>query len=454
MLILLFITHLTGQFVAAQAKDPVREVKVMLETYRFSQAAILAEQYLQTDSSSIPLLLLKGKALSSGFKYREAKAELLKVISLDSTNITGWFDLVNIYRQLGNTGMALYACKKVNTLDPSNHFFVLQLSNLYYQSDQFEKAKNVLVTLYRSDTLDLYILKQLGHCYAELKKPDSAIFFYTKTLGLCPSDALITGKLINIYIKKKAFEKGLELSERFMEADSTETGILQMNAFCYYLLKRYSVSETRFLKCVAMGDDSRFTRKYLGLGYYKDELYDKAEPQFSRAYRMDTTDAEVCFYYGVSAYRSMLLDTGLAYLNKTLRLLMPSDQFLSSLYNELAGVYNELGRSDTALAILLRAREDSPGNVQYLFRIAYQYDYYLNQPTEALSYYREFLQMTKCPETEAALPLQQSPPTEKTMAGETRTIGDPLNELKSPRQYSFIDFAEKRVEELLKTPKK
>ena len=441
----------------SQSNESIREVNQMMEQYRFAEAEKLAGALLQSDSSNVVMLLLRGRALSSCFRYAEAKAVLIRAIRLDSVNIAVWYNLAGIYRQLGNNDLAVYACRKLIGLEPSNRIFILQLSNYYYNDGEYEKAKNVLLPLYRSDTTELYILKQLGHCYAELKVTDSAIFFYTRVLGLYPSDGLVTGKLANLYIRKKEFQQGVDLTEQYISHDSSNSGILQLNGFCRYMLKDYLMAESRFLQSQRLGDETKFTGKYLGLCYYKRELYDKAEPHFRKAFFADTTDAEVCFYYGVSAYRSMLPDTGIVYLNRTLKLLLPPEKFLSTLYAELAGAYNYMGRSDTALAILLKAREENQGNSQFLFRIAYQYDFHLNQPKKALLYYQEFLASTGVTAVEKPHSTVGNQPaggardsTMTNVAGTDNPGGGevPADGITSSRHYSNLDFATRRVSEL------
>ena len=444
---------MTSLLLKGQTNDDLHRVKQLMESFRYEEAARAANRVLETDSNNVAVLLIKGMALASGYKFREARSVLARVVRIDTASIPGWFNLVNIYRQLGNYDLAVYACKRAVALDPGNRFFLLQLAGLYLNNDDFEKGRDILLPVYRTDTNDLYVLKQLGNCCAELKKPDSAIFWYRKVIELYPSDAAITGKLVNIYIKGKAFQQGLDIAERYLSIDSANTGILQLNGFCRYQLKDYSQAERRFIRSIASGDDSRFARKYLGLCYYKQEMYDKAEPQFRQAFRMDTTDAEICFYYGVSAYRSMLVDTGLVYLNKTLGLIMPSDKFLSSLYLELAGAYNISNQSDTALAILMQARELQPQNDLFLFRIAYQYDFFMNKPKEALAWYRQFLQKTGIPEGDPARLSQLPVEVGKSDTGKGALQNTPSNEeqaagLNLSRTYSNREFAARRVEEL------
>jgi tetratricopeptide (TPR) repeat protein len=167
--------------------------------------------------------------------------------------------------------------------------------------------------------------------------------------------------------------------------------------------------------------------KYLGLSFYKQEKYDTAVPFFRKAFFADTTDAEVCFYYGVSAYRSLAVDTGLAYLSRTFRLLMPSAQFLSTLYMELADANTSDGNADTAIVLLQKALEANPKNNTLRFKIAYQYDFHLRRPYDALPYYREFLKND----------VPGKKPTENL-----------------PQQVAYSDYAKNRIKEIKGSGKK
>ena len=72
---------------------------------------------------------------------------------------------------------------------------------------------------------------------------------------------------------------------------------------------------------------------------------------------------------------------------------MPSEQFLLTLYAELAGAYNLNSKPDTALEILLKAHNTDTKDPAIVFKIAYQYDYYLHKPSTALPWYEAFMKM-------------------------------------------------------------
>ena len=124
---------------------------------------------------------------------------------------------------------------------------------------------------------------------------------------------------------------------------------------------------------------------------------------------------------------ALAVDTGLTYLNRTLRLLMPSGQFLSTLYAELADANTSNGHPDTAIVLLQKAMEANPENNSLRFKIAYQLDYHLRKPYEALPYYREFLKNV-IPGTEASVNTLQ--------------------------QVSYSDYAKNRIREITGKRKK
>jgi tetratricopeptide (TPR) repeat protein len=119
----------------------------------------------------------------------------------------------------------------------------------------------------------------------------------------------------------------------------------------------------------------------------------------------------------------MLLDTGLMMLNKTLALVLPDNDFVATIYSEIATAYISMNNSDTALAILMKAHEVCPENTNLLFKIAYQYDYYLQAPYKALPWYREFLIYAREPDEQEA---------------------------RGPQQVSMIDYAKKRIQHIAK----
>lgn len=420
-IIFLFFSLFLPGISRGQERESADQVKSLMESCQFSQAVTLAELFLSKDSTRTDLLLLQGRALAAGYQYREAIRALRKAERLDSANIQVLNELMDVYRLSGDPGKAISTSLKITRLVPENRYFQLQLASLYYSEEEYRNAVEVLMQLYTADSSSYFVARQMGNCYNELKRADSARKFYRRALRITPFDPYVTGKLVNLLIREDDLAMALYWTQLYLSQDPSYLPILKQNGYCYYLLIDFKSSALQLRKCIELGDSSKFTMKYLGLSYYKQEKYDTAAPFFRNAFFSDTTDAEVCFYYGVSAYRSLDINTGLTYLTRTLRLLMPSPQFLATLYSELADASTSKGLADTAVIFLRKALEANPANNTLRFKIAYQYDYHLHKPYVALPWYQEFL---------------------KNIV--------PGSELKMnlPQQVSYSEYARNRVKEI------
>lgn len=377
--------------VFAQGEAPADRVRDLSSTFRFDEAIRLADLYLHEDSAQPGLLALKGGAQVATYRYREAIESFRKALSFDSLNVAVLTELANVFRASGNLSEASEVLRQLIRIDPDNPWFRIQLANLYAGADEYRLAASILRPLCDADSSGYFLPRQLGLCYNELKQNDSAVYYYRRALRAIPCDPFVTGKLINALIRTNEVLLALYEAEQCLATDSLNIPILRQSAYCYYLLQDYREAGLRLLRCLHRGDSSAFTLKYLGLSYYKHEQYDSAAPLFRAAFAADTSNSELCFYYGVSAGRSNAPDTALVYLARAMRLLLPPRGFLSSLLLELADAYNATGSPDSALSTLLKARDEHPENNILRFKIAYQYDYYLRKPFDALPWYREFL---------------------------------------------------------------
>lgn len=415
-----FSLSLLGQSPTVLPEDSVRQ---LADSYRYAEAIQLADRYLALDSTNVDLLDLKAWALQAYFQNQGAIRVFEQIYRLDTTRLSTLNDLVNANRQTGQYKQASVYCEKITLLYPENLYFRTQLANLYYLDGRYRMALDVLIPIIRADSSNLYVLRQIGNSFAALGRTDSAIVYYRQALIQDSMDVATTVKLSNQYILKKAYDTALLVAERFLQVDSTDADVTKQQAYCNYLLRNYSKAQEQFSRCIELGDRSKLAYKYLGLSYYKADEFVLAEPWFREAYYTDTTDTEVCFYYGVSATRALNPDTGLMMLNKTLESLTPLTAFVSTVYVQLAEAYNIFNDADTALWFLIKASEQNPSDVKLLFRIGYHYDLHMKNEELALVYYEKFLKK----------------------AGVT----DPVpNETSLSFAVSFTDYAAARVNEI------
>ncbi len=376
----------------AQASDAEKKIAALMDNYRFSEAIELADNSLVgADTANSHLLLLKSRALTGLYQYKQSYEVLLKAFSNDSVNLQLIVELSNLCQKRGDSRNAILYCAKACRLSPQNIYFLSQLAGLYFGDEDYINCIDLLKSLCNQSPANLYALRLTADSYYEMKRNDTAAYWYQQMLAASPFDTYATQKLANIYIRTAEYDKGLLLTENYLKQDTLLNPVMKLNAWFYHLQKDYKTAVSRFHQCLRAGDSSLFVYRKLGLSYYKQEVFDSAEMFFAQAFIMDTSDAETCFYYGVAATRSFLADTGIVYLNKTLGLMMPPEQFLTNIYVELAEAYNNKDREEDALKILEKIHAIYPENKRLFFRLGYQHDYYFHNVDQSLEYYELFV---------------------------------------------------------------
>jgi len=304
--------------------------------------------------------------------------------------------MASVYWLSGDNQQAYETYSTLLKLEPENIFFMIQMANTLLAANAKASAKNVFLDILKSDSLNHYILQQTGSCYSDLNVIDSAICYYNKALAVNPTDFVLLTKLSLLYIKTKNYEKGLELTENFRKADPTNKEVNRWCGYFYYLDRQYEQAISRFNEYLTLnteGETSKFVNKYMGLALYKTEKYSLATKYFDAAFKADTSDSEVTFYLGVSLNRTFGLDSSITFLKKTLDLIMPANSFLSLIYSEMGDAYDHKHASDTALTFVYKAYQTDTTNNDMLFKIAYQYDYWMDDRTKALEYYKEYVKL-------------------------------------------------------------
>ncbi len=132
------------------------------------------------------------------------------------------------------------------------------------------------------------------------------------------------------------------------------------------------------------------TAKYLGYNYYKMEKYAEAARYFEPALTLDSLNSELCFLLGISLSRSYYPEKGIAFLQKTIDLITPRPEFLSTIYQNIGRTYAANNRPDKAIDAYLYAIRNSPSDTLVYFKLARQYDR-MQQTEKVLHFYQDFL---------------------------------------------------------------
>ena len=302
-----------------------------------------------------------------------------------------WYNMGNAYEELGLYKEAIKCFTQALKFDAKHYESFFGRGSCYDSLEQYRKALNIYFSLYQKDTINIFLLRNIAKTYDNLEISDSAGVFYEKAVRLYPHDFLTVFRLGNIYIKQKKYERTIDITGNYRFLDSKNIKINRLNAYAIYLLENYKEASIRFNLCVQNNDTSDFSYKYLGLSYFKLEKYDSARIYLEKSLLKDTLNVQTCYALGIACQLSDFNAKGVTYLNKTLELVKPKPKFESEVLQHLAEAYNDSKLYKKGLDALLSANRVTPDDTLLKFRIARQYDSYLQNGKLALKYYAEFM---------------------------------------------------------------
>ncbi len=384
---LIVILVLFQQIASAQSNVKLDSIRNFILEYNYQAALNIIDRQIKLDNK---LLHYKGLALKGLQKYNEALDSFEQVYKRDSLNFQAVIEIANIYKIFGDNTRAYVALKRADKIHPSNSLKTEIASTLLNQ-EEFSKALEIYFSLLKQDSTNTYFIKNAARCLEGMEEFDDAIRFYEKAMVLNANDYQSVQKLSNILIKKKNFQRGMEITDAYRKLDTSNIKINRTNAFMYYSNKKYEEAEMKFGNCIVMNDTSDFVMKYLGMSLFRQEKYFTAKKYLAIAFAQDTTDSQACYYLGVAYSRSMEAKKGIEYLNKAIQLLNPAPTYMSSVHQNLAEAYNGDSQSQNALKAYLEARRLDPSDTLLIYKIAVHYDLQVKDKAQALKYYDVFM---------------------------------------------------------------
>ncbi len=409
---------LLSQLTSAQIVD---SVDFYINSYNYPKALELLDKSNNTDH-----LIKRAAILKNLNRYQEAIVCYEELLENNQEDVEIIVDLAGCFEAINNFREAQKQLLQALQIQPENILITQKLANTYFQSDDFYSA----VEYYHKAELandNYFIAKQLARCYEKMDSIDQSITYYTKALDINQSDYLSTLRLANIFSKLRETFNGINLTERYLRIDSTNTKIMASNAYFYFLDKNYPEAVSRFEKCLQLKDTSFFVTKNLGYSYFKNQEYEEAKTYLEKAFLRDSTNAELCYLTGLACAYSVFKKDGIEYLNKSIALLTPSPQLLSSIYNELGKANTGYYQYNEGLNSYLKAYELNPADTILIFTIASHYDNWIKDKEKALEYYQKFMKTR--PQGHQSQPID---PNQKVMI------------------VSYYDYVEKRIDEIKK----
>jgi tetratricopeptide (TPR) repeat protein len=242
------------------------------------------------------------------------------------------------------------------------------------------------------DTSNLDYLTHLGDNYIRIESVNLAIKVFSKILIINPNDQLTAIKLSNLFIKNKEYTKAIEVCDMGLFVDSTNRKLIKIKGIASFNIPDFKTAENCFGYLYELGDSSKFVLKHMGISEFNNNLLFLARDHLLQAFKLDSTDYEVCFMLGRCFQNPPEPEKGLYFLNRMDSLLQPDPKILSALYNEKQSIYSSAENYQKALKCYIMAYKYNP-KPEYVFYMASLYQNRLNDKKRAIEEYERFLRI-------------------------------------------------------------
>ena len=185
------------------------------QNHVWTQPVLLYESILPHAPES-PRLLNNLANIYAGDPARqeEALAMYRRAIASDPKMAFSYFNLANLYKRLGQEGLAVENYRKAMEFNP---FYVEAYSNLgvlYFKQGRFEEAAAVLEEGARLNLVFADIHHNLGNTYEKLGRREEALAAYRKAVGLNPDFAPSHVNLAVAYFRMKDHRRAAGHADR------------------------------------------------------------------------------------------------------------------------------------------------------------------------------------------------------------------------------------------------
>lgn len=385
--LILFVILFLGYIAGLNAQVEYSLIDDYIASYQFDKAL----KYIDSQEETKELLKQKALCYKGLDNYSKAIEVLKSLAQVDKDDLKLKSEMALCYQALSNWSGSLTCYNELISLDSLNVYYKIKRAEMLFRLEDYKAALSDYKML--SDKYGLTnMIKRSAQCFENINLPDSAIVYYTEAIKADTTDVFSIASLININIKLKNFGSAIQLSDDFVEKDSTNKQINLLNGLSYYGADFYDEAVLRFQRCYLNGDSSLVVNRSLGISYYSLGENEKAFPYLLKAYTQDTTNNRVLYCLGVVSNEMRNFNNSVIYFQRILEKTIPSDMILYLYYRGLAKGYEGLEEYKNAAINYKEATKygQQNQNMYLYFTLGTIYDYELGEPSLALEYYVKY----------------------------------------------------------------
>lgn len=338
------------------------------------RASEAAREAVRMDSTKIAYHENLAAIYLSLFQQDLAIKEYEAVLRLDSTYLSGWYNLARLH-QPSRPLKALDIYERLLDRNPEEWDILLQSAELCNTLGRFEKAAGYYRRMLEIDPGNRPLQRQLAETYSKAGRIDEAVKLLEAMLDVDQNDYELTAILGEVYLERREYGKAAPLFESLLKSQKANPEIRLRVGVAYvgqvqrdssFAPKAKEIFEQ--LRTVLPKDYRVFW--YLGIIALNEKQDSLAGEYFEQVTSLDERNAEAWWYMGYNCFERNDFQRLLQKMERA-RTLFPTD---ARFYMLTGLAYSRQGQSEAAVEMLEKAYKLNPRDVSTLSQLALTYD--------------------------------------------------------------------------------
>lgn len=341
-------------------------------------------------------VLAEARYLKSIYRTDDAIEKLSALVRPGSMDEGVLAELADCHFQSGAYEDALGTYYMLSSFAQDNILYKIRLMQAYYRLKAYPQSIQAGQAVLQRDSIPA-VVSFIGDAFKQMEKPDSAFWYYRKSLALKPMNESVLSKAMGILLDSENYDGAIALSEPFLAEDPDNMTIAPLQGVAFYRKGDYETASKVFQRQEDIGNDTYPIHYYLGQSYWHDLVLYRADKELIAAWQIDSSDVGLAYAIAAAkmdAYRPFDRDVK-PWLDKALKMLEPDPAMMSRIHQQYGlGYYKMQNSWDSAIEHYKEAYKYNPKFISALSTIAYCYQMKKDYK-QALDWYEKYLKVAR-----------------------------------------------------------
>ena len=365
-----------------------------MRLHLLAAALLVCAVNLSAQTTHRDSVLAEARYLKSIYRTDDAIEKLSALVQPGAMDEGVLAELADCHFQSGAYEDAAGTYFLLSSRFPDNLLYKIRQMQAYYRLRDYPQSILAGRAVLQRDSIPA-VVSFVGDAFKQINRPDSALWYYRKSLALKPYNETVVSKVMGILLDKEDYDGAIAQSEPFLAEDPDNMTIAPLQGLAYYRKSDYETASKVFQRQQDIGNDTYPIHYYLGQSYWHTLVIYRAEQELLAAWQIDSTDVNLA--YSIAAVKKEAMrpfDREVKpWLDKALKMLEPDPTTMSRIHQQYAlGYYGREKYWDQAIEHYKEAYKYNPKFISALSTIAYCYQQ-KKQYKEAIEWYEKYLKV-------------------------------------------------------------